>query len=191
MNKSLTALIYCLVWLLLIVVQSLFLENIHSDTLSFWSQPSAYYSVWVVDAYIIAVYYANYYLIAPSMIRRHLYRPYVVLSLGLAAIAMILPMVFHRAWQWTIPGTVPDSLPFYGTGFISAVAAIAVGLSVRGVREWVRLARQNANLEIALKNKSIAYDRAEARLRSLQPITVNGVIKSTPSPSESSEPNQV
>ena len=63
-------------------------------------------------------------------------------------------------------------MPLYGEGFIASIAAIAVGLSVRGVHEWVRLARRNTNLEIALKNKSIAYDRAEARLRSLeQPVS--------------------
>lgn len=172
MNKSLIILIYTLVWVLLIVLQSLTLESANPGTPSFWNTPSAYYSVWIVDAYIIALYYINYFLIAPFMIKRHLFRPYIVLSLALGGIGMLLPVVFHHAWQWTVPGTSEGQMPLYGEGFIASIAAIAVGLSVRGVREWVRLARRNTNLEIALKNKSIAYDRAEARLRSLeQPVS--------------------
>ena len=172
MNKSLTILIYTLVWVLLIVLQSLALESANPGTPSFWNMPSSYYAVWIVDAYIIALYYINYFLIAPAMIKRLLFRPYIVLSLALGGIGMLLPVIFHHAWQWTIPGTAEGQMPLYGEGFIAAIAAIAVGLSVRGVREWVRLARRNTNLEIALKNKSIACDRAEARLRSLeQPVS--------------------
>lgn len=149
MNKSLIILIYTLVWVLLIVLQSLALESANPGTPSFWNTPSAYYSVWIVDAYIIALYYINYFLIAPFMIKRHLFRPYIVLSLALGGIGMLLPVVFHHAWQWTVPGTSEGQMPLYGEGFIASIAAIAVGLSVRGVREWVRLARRNTNLEIA------------------------------------------
>ena len=45
MNKSLIILIYTLVWVLLIVLQSLALESANPGTPSFWNTPSAYYSI--------------------------------------------------------------------------------------------------------------------------------------------------
>lgn len=102
------------------------------------------------------------------MIRHRLFSQYVALAIIISAIALALPIVFYHAWKWTIPGITDGHIPIYFSGFIASIAAITVGLSVRGVREWIRLDKQNSDLRIALNKKTISYERAEARLRSLQ-----------------------
>ncbi|WP_373811073.1 hypothetical protein [Porphyromonas macacae] len=157
MNKSLSVLIYALVWVVLVLIQSLLLSG-NGANVAFWQQPSRYYSVWFVDLYLIILFYANYYGFAVSFIRRRMFKQYVWLAVLAAVIGLLLPVIFYHAFHWTLPGTAPEAVPFSSLGAVGAIAVMAIGLAVRGVGEWVKLEAANKELkdEIQTLQKKLA-----------------------------------
>lgn len=181
MNKSLSFLIYALVWLVLVLVQSLLMSGSGANA-AFWQSPQQYYSLWLVDVFLIILFYANYYIIAPKMIRRRLFYPYILLSLVFAIIGLFIPVVCYHAWHWTLPGYAPGTIPYSTLGAVGAIAVMAIGLSVRGVKEWI-------NLEDEMKAGIITRDEMQQEIHKLQkeneelkPKPINETRVMTPPP---------
>ncbi len=141
-NKSGSVLIYASVWFILVLAQTLILSG-NGRNAAFWQSPTQYYSVWMVDLYLIALFYANYYFFTSYFIRQKLFRQYIWLSLVAAAIGLLLPVIFYYAFHWTLPGTEPNTVPFSALGGMGVIAVMALGLAVRGVSEWIKVSEKN------------------------------------------------
>lgn len=149
MNKSVSFLIYAGIWLLLVLVQT-FITSATGEAPSVFAAPELYYSTWILDLYLILLFYLNYYLIVPRMIRRRLFLPYLGAVVVGALVGFLLPIVMYVAWQWTMPGTPVGTAPLSSIGVLGAVAAMSIGLAIRSVLEWVRLEQRLAETEAAL-----------------------------------------
>ncbi len=150
-NKSGSVLIYASVWFVLVLAQTLILSG-NGQNAAFWQSPIQYYSVWIVDLYLIALFYANYYFLTSYFIRQKLFRQYIWLSLVMAAIGLLLPIIFYYAFHWTLPGTEPNTVPFSALGGMGVIAVMALGLAVRGVSEWIRVSEKNTQQAQEIQN---------------------------------------
>ncbi|MDO4706899.1 MAG: hypothetical protein Q4A61_00560 [Porphyromonadaceae bacterium] len=164
MNKSLTFLIYSGIWLLLVLVQT-FITSAMGDTPSVLMSPELYYSTWILDVYLIMLFYLNYYLIVPKMIRRRLFLPYFGVVVLASLVGFLLPIVLYVAWQWTMPGTPVGIAPLSSVGVLGAVAAMSIGLAIRSVLEWVRLEKKLVEIEALHRTdrfEKVAVSRSSA-----------------------------
>lgn len=150
MNKSLAFLIYSGIWLLLVLVQT-FITSAMGDTPSVLMSPELYYSTWILDVYLIMLFYLNYYLIVPKMIRRRLFLPYFGVVVLASLVGFLLPIMLYVACQWTMPGTPVGIAPLSSVGVLGAVAAMSIGLAIRSVLEWVRLEKKLVEIEALLQ----------------------------------------
>lgn len=146
MNKSVAFLIYSGIWLLLVLVQT-FITSAAGDAPSVFVSPELYYSTWILDVYLIVLFYLNYYFIVPRMIRRRLFLPYLGAVAVASLIGFLIPIVLYVAWQWTMPGTPVGTAPLSSIGVLGSIAAMSVGLAIRSVLEWVRLEKRLAEIE--------------------------------------------
>lgn len=185
MNKSLSFLIYAGLWLLLVLAQT-FLTSGAGDAPSVFAAPDRYYSIWVVDLYLILLFYANYYILAPKMIRRRLFAPYIGLVGVAALIGFLIPIILYAAWQWSMPGVPVGTMPMSLVGIVGAIAAMSIGLAVRSVLEWIRLEEQHkaelvelSSLRQRLHGEQEQHRAAKAELERLR--------HATPLPQPSSE----
>lgn len=176
MNKSLSVLIYALVWLVLVLVQSLFWAG-NGPEAAFWHTPQNYYSLWMVDLYLIVLFYVNYYGIAPSFIRRRMFTPYIWLSMVFAVIGLMIPVVLYYAYHWSLPGMAPDVVPYSSLGVLGVMAVMAIGLAIRGVSEWVRLEKEN---------KAMTQELANLRAEATQ---LRDELQRRPLPTTAKQPN--
>ncbi len=141
MNKLVSFLVYLVLWLVLVILQTIMISYTGEVTNAFQA-PELYYSVWALDAYLITLFYLNYYLIAPMMIRRRLFQPYVYVLIVAMLVGFLMPIIFYTIWNWSMPGVAPGQTPMSLVGIVGALGVVAVGLALRSVKEWSRLEPQ-------------------------------------------------
>ncbi len=149
MNKVISFLVSLVLWLLLVALQTYTIAY-QGNVANAFASPELYYSVWLVDLYLIILYYTNYYLIAPMMIRRRLFRPYIYIVIVSMLIGFLIPVILFYAHNLTTPGTAPGQTPISLIGIVGALGVIAIGLALRSVKEWSELEPQKKELKANL-----------------------------------------
>lgn len=186
MNKSLSFAVYTGVWLVLVLLQSFIISSSGTYEHSLWRAPHLYYSTWVVDLYLIILFYANYYIFAPKMIHRRLFRPYIWLVVLMALIGLILPIVCYGLWDWTMPGTPFDEMPVSSLGVVGAVAVMAIGLSIRSLLEWIKLDGERMGIDSQLSEAKTRITELETELKRLSDTSTQATKQ--PLPTNTQEP---
>lgn len=151
MNKILSGVIYLLAWVVAILCQSYLLGS-NNPLGGFWQVPQHYYSTWVVDAFLVLLFYVNYYWIAPVMIRRSLYKQYIWVVLIAAAIALLIPISLYYIMDWRLPLQQDGQFPFSFWAVLGAITVITVGLCIRGIKEWARRTDQEVALQAEISS---------------------------------------
>ncbi len=174
-NKKISsALIYLAISALLVILQ-VSLIGLYSGVDSIFRNLPLYYSLLVIDFYMIVLFFINYYIIAPYMIRRALYKQYALLSLFLGGLGFLLPILFYSIWAWSLPGLATDAIPFSEFAFIGPIAVMSIGLSIRAISEWAKMSdndadqnKQIADQEKEIKAKALLIKELEAKLKDLE-----------------------
>ncbi len=149
MNRIISFFVSLLFWVLLVVAQT-FLFSFQGNAASALDMPELYYSVWCLDLYLIILYYINYYIIAPMMIRRKLFRPYIFITAISMGVGFAIPYVLYHINGWTMPATPPNQAPISLVGIVGALGVIAVGLALRSVSEWAKFEPQKKEVKANL-----------------------------------------
>ena len=129
--------------------------------MSVFTNPRLYYSTWFTDLYLVVIFYLNYFLLAPRLMRRRLFQPYLWMTLAAALIGFIIPILCYSLWDLTMPGVAEGTVPVSSLGVIGVVAAMAIGLSVRGLYEWDSLGQEVR----ALKEEKTKWDAERDELQ--------------------------
>lgn len=159
-NKKISsALKYLAIYALLVILQVVY-----------WilGELPIYYSLLVIEFYMIVLFFVNYYIIAPYMIRRALYKQYALLSLFLGGLGFLLPILFYYIWAWSLPGLAKDAIPFSEFAFIGPIAVMLIGLSIRAISEWAAMSDNDAAQEKEIKEKELRIKELEAKLKELE-----------------------
>lgn len=167
-NRSLSPLIIALIWLLLCLAQSFMLAGSSPTTPNFWSDPKLYYSVWLVDLYLIILYYINYHFIAAAMIRAKQYLAYTLVVVLAMVVALLLPILFYHLWGWTIPTAAEGTTPLFAEAMVWALALMAIGLAFRSVKEWIRLSDLQKSNQQELNSQTERVKQLEMELSNLK-----------------------
>ena len=90
-NRTISVSIYALVWLVLIILQTLVTTVQGTPEMSVFTNPRLYYSTWLTDLYLVVIFYLNYFFLAPRLMRRRLFQPYLWMTLQLHSSASSSP----------------------------------------------------------------------------------------------------
>lgn len=145
MNKSLSTLIYGAVWFVLMLVQT-FVISAQTGKPSVFASPSEFYALWTIDLYLIALWYLNYHGLAPRLIHRRLFSPYIWLTVVAMVLGLLIPIILYVAFGWTLPGESDAQMPLSLFGSLGAVGIISISLAVRSIFEWIALDKELATL---------------------------------------------
>lgn len=167
-SRSISFSVYALVWLVLIVLQTLTTTIQGPASVSVFTAPELYYSTWLTDLYLILLFYANYYLIAPRLMRRRLFQAYLWIVVVAALVGLLLPLLCYILWGMTMPGFAEGVAPVSSLGVVGAVASIALGLCVRGLIEWSRLATLSDELQAEKEELEAENEQLHAKLEGIQ-----------------------
>lgn len=173
-NRTISVSIYALLWFVLILLQTLVTSVQALDGESVFSRPELYYSTWLTDLYLVGLFYLNYYFLAPRMMRRRLYRPYLWMLLVVALIGFLIPLLCYAVWGLSMPGVVEGSAPLSSLGVVGAVAAITLGLAIRGLIEWDSLGQEVRALREERDSLTAERDRLKLELSTLRPADRRG-----------------
>lgn len=110
-NRTISVSIYALVWLVLIILQTLVTTVQGTPEMSVFTNPRLYYSTWLTDLYLVVIFYLNYFLLAPRLMRRRLFQPYLWMTLAAALIGFIIPILCYSLWDLTMPGVAEGTVP--------------------------------------------------------------------------------
>lgn len=146
MSKKHSLIISIVVWFLLIIAHS-FLLGAGPDGTTFWGAPRSYYTVWIMDLLLVALFYANYYYLAPKMIRKKQYASYLWTAVIFMLLFILLPIVFYYTWGWSTPSTIAGRIPIYFEGALEVLVVMALGFAFRSVVEWTHLVDVNKALQ--------------------------------------------
>ena len=146
-DRTISYALYAALWLILVILQTLLTPLLSPEEVSVFTQPSLYYSTWPTDLYLIQIFYLNYHIFAPQLMRRRLFRSYLWLLVITALLGLMIPILCYSIWGLTMPGFAPNSVPISSLGVIGAVAVIMIGLAVRGLLEWDALGVENGELK--------------------------------------------
>lgn len=167
-NKKISsALIYLAISILLVVLQ-VSLIGLYSGIESIFKNISLYYSLLLLDLYIVLLFFINYYIIAPYMIRRSLYKQYVFLALFLSGLGFLLPILFYSIYSWSLPGLEANTVPLSEFAFIGPIAVMSIGLSIRAINEWAYLSDNDAEQNRQIKEKTLRIKELEEEIRILE-----------------------
>lgn len=172
-NRTISVAIYASVWLVLILLQTLVTTVQGTAEMSVFSHPRLYFSTWITDLYLVVVFYINYFLFAPRLMRRRLFQPYLWVVLVAALIGFIIPILCYLVWGLSMPGLAEGTVPVSSLGVIGVVAAMAIGLSVRGLYEWDSLGQEVRSLREEEKLWKQEREELLQKLRILQPNTTD------------------
>lgn len=168
-NRTISISVYASVWLVLILLQTLVTTVQGTVEMSVFSHPRLYFSTWLTDLYLVVVFYLNYFLFAPRLMRRRLFQPYLWVVLVAALIGFIIPILCYLVWGLSMPGLAEGTVPLSSLGVIGVVAAMAIGLSVRGLYEWDSLGQEVRSLREEEKLWKQEREELQQKLRMLQP----------------------
>lgn len=168
-NRTISISVYASVWLVLILLQTLVTTVQGTAEMSVFSHPRLYFSTWLTDLYLVVVFYLNYFLFAPRLMRRRLFQPYLWVVLVAALIGFIIPILCYLVWGLSMPGLAEGTVPLSSLGVIGVVAAMAIGLSVRGLYEWDSLGQEVRSLREEEKLWKQEREELQQKLRTLQP----------------------
>ena len=101
-NRTISVSIYALVWIVLIILQTLVTTVQGTPEMSVFTNPQLYYSTWLTDLYLVVIFYLNYFLLAPRLMRRRLFQPYLWVTLAAALIGFIIPILCYSLWDLTM-----------------------------------------------------------------------------------------
>ena len=172
-NRTISISVYASVWLVLILLQTLVTTMQGTEEMSVFSHPRLYFSTWLTDLYLIVVFYLNYFLLAPRLMRCRLFQPYLWVVLVAALIGFILPILCYLVWGLSMPGLAEGTVPLSSLGVIGVVAVMAIGLSVRGLYEWDSLGQEVHALHEAEAQWQSEREELLQQQRTLQPHTTD------------------
>lgn len=143
MKGSISWLVYLVAWLVLMLVQSLLIGNGSATAEHFWVAPSHYLSTWMLDFFLIGLFYLNYYMVSRSMMQRRHFAAYAVFTVVMALFALFIPIICKSLFGWRTP--TQDLMEVTGSwvGAVGVVSVVAIGLAMRAVREWLSLLAKN------------------------------------------------
>ena len=173
-TKSYSWLIYLAAWLVIVLIQSILIGQSSTMAKSFVQAPSHYLSTWLLDIFLIAIFYLNYYYIAGHMMRRRHFGGYVAFVVIVAVVALFMPILCKALFGWRTP---TQDLPFVTiswSGAIGAVTVITIGLAVRALLEWLKLNKLSAEQReelIKLRNEVTSL-KMQAKRDTVKPTTV-------------------
>lgn len=183
-NRTISISVYASVWLVLILLQTLVTTMQGTEEMSVFSHPRLYISTWLTDLYLIVVFYLNYFLLAPRLMRRRLFQPYLWVVLVAALIGFILPILCYLIWGLSMPGLAEGTVPLSSLGVIGVVAVMAIGLSVRGLYEWDSLGQEVHALREAEAQWQSEREELLQKLHTLQPHTTDSDYQASQSTTE-------
>ena len=183
-NRTISISVYASVWLVLILLQTLVTTMQGTEEMSVFSHPRLYISTWLTDLYLIVVFYLNYFLLAPRLMRRRLFQPYLWVVLVAALIGFIIPILCYLIWGLSMPGLAEGTVPLSSLGVIGVVAAMAIGLSVRGLYEWDSLGQEVHALREAEAQWQSEREELLQQLHTLQPHTTDSNYQASQSTTE-------
>lgn len=172
-TKSYTWLIYLAAWLVIVLIQSILIGQSSTMAKSFWQEPSHYLSTWLLDIFLIAIFYLNYYYVAGHMMRRRHFGGYIAFVVIVAVVALFMPILCKALFGWRTP---TQDLPFVTvswSGAIGAVTVITIGLAVRALLEWLKLNKLTAEQReelIKLRNEVTSH-KMQAKSDTIKPTT--------------------
>ena len=140
---------------------------------SLFQAPSHYLSTWLLDIFLIAIFYLNYYYVAGHMMRRRHFGGYVAFVVVVAVVALFMPILCKALFGWRTP---TQDLPFVTvswSGAIGAVTVITIGLAVRALLEWLKLNKLTAEQReelIKLRNEVTSH-KMQAKSDTIKPTT--------------------
>ena len=180
-TKSYTWLIYLAAWLVIVLIQSILIGQSSTMAKSLFQAPSHYLSTWLLDIFLIAIFYLNYYYVAGHMMRRRHFGGYIAFVVVVAVVALFMPILCKALFGWRTP---TQDLPFVTvswSGAIGAVTVITIGLAVRALLEWLKLNKLTAEQReelIKLRNEVTSH-KMRAKSDTIKPTT-----EITPTPAE-------
>ncbi len=172
-TKSYSWLIYLAAWLVIVLIQSIMIGQSSTMAKSFWQAPSHYLSTWLLDIFLIAIFYLNYYYVAGHMMRRRHFGGYIAFVVLVAVVALFMPILCKALFGWRTP---TQDLPFVTvswSGAIGAVTVITIGLAVRALLEWLKLNKLTAEQReelIKLRNEVTSH-KMQAKSDIIKPTT--------------------
>lgn len=172
-TKSYSWLIYLAAWLVIVLIQSIMIGQSSTMAKSFWQAPSHYLSTWLLDIFLIAIFYLNYYYVAGHMMRRRHFGGYIAFVVIVAVVALFMPILCKALFGWRTP---TQDLPFVTvswSGAIGAVTVITIGLAVRALLEWLKLNKLTAEQReelIKLRNEVTSH-KMQAKSDIIKPTT--------------------
>ena len=172
-TKSYSWLIYLAAWLVIVLIQSILIGQSSTMAKSFWQAPSHYLSTWLLDIFLIAIFYLNYYYVAGHMMRRRHFGGYIAFVVVVAVVALFMPILCKALFGWRTP---TQDLPFVTvswSGAIGAVTVITIGLAVRALLEWLKLNKLTAEQReelIKLRNEVTSH-KMQAKSDIIKPTT--------------------
>lgn len=173
-TKSYTWLIYLAAWLVIVLIQSILIGQSSTMAKSFFQAPSHYLSTWLLDIFLILIFYLNYYYIAGHMMRRRHFGGYIAFVVIVAVVALFMPILCKALFGWRTP---TQDLPFVTiswSGAIGAVTVITIGLAVRALLEWLKLNKLSTEQReelIKLRNEVTSL-KMQAKSDTVKPTTV-------------------
>ena len=172
-TKSYSWLIYLAAWLVIVLIQSILIGQSSTMAKSFWQEPSHYLSTWLLDIFLIAIFYLNYYYVAGHMMRRRHFGGYIAFVVVVAVVALFMPILCKALFGWRTP---TQDLPFVTvswSGAIGAITVITIGLAVRALLEWLKLNKLTAEQReelIKLRNEVTSH-KMQAKSDTIKPTT--------------------
>lgn len=172
-TKSYTWLIYLVAWLVIILIQSILVGQSSTMAESLFQAPSHYLSTWLLDIFLIAIFYLNYYYVAGHMMRRRHFGGYIAFVVVVAVVALFMPILCKALFGWRTP---TQDLPFVTvswSGAIGAITVITIGLAVRALLEWLKLNKLTAEQReelIKLRNEVTSH-KMQAKSDTIKPTT--------------------
>lgn len=170
-------LIYLLIWPVLIL-SHLFILGFDKAVPHFWEDMNSYFSTVALDFFIIVVWYLNYYLIVPRMIRKRQFAAYMVVAGIFMLGALFLQTILFYAFKWGIPSNpFGTKLSLYGP--LMVLSFMAVGLSVRGVINWLRVEDKLITATQHLQEKDQKIEALQMEIKELS-LAHDNVMDSLP-----------
>ena len=185
--KSYSWLIYLIAWLVIVLIQSVLVGQSVTTAANFWEAPSYYLSTWLLDIFLILIFYLNYYYVAGHMMRRRHFGGYVAFVLIVAVVALFMPILCKALFGWRTP---THDLPFVTiswSGAIGAVTVITIGLAVRALLEWLKLNKLTAEQreELIKLRTEVTSLKMQAKSDTVKPTTVAAATTAElPTPTE-------